>query len=369
MIYSLTNVPSHGVYKLHTAIGHFLSNGLNRTRFDAECFPDWFKPVFNASPSLRGKTSSIYLKARRLKKGERESIHRVWKSQNEINLLCSKPSFAIEDWGFKNARLIKEIGDLCSFLYDNTLESKSFEKAVGGSLTDHYNAFRARGQGVCPFCGLSNYEDRDSKMRSAYDHWLARMNYPLAAVNFKNLVPMCDPCNRRPRKGTKNILYRADDPNKRQSFYYPYNKVSGVQIALKCVTRPTLGAPRGEWKVNATALKITERRLVKAWESVFDIETRFAARVQEGLDGWMKDFLNTKQYASTPSVVKLRHDLKTKAIWLSQSEQLRTWVESSLKAAAFRFLAHDAPDSMLAGYAAIATSPAVIGIRTALNNN
>ena len=369
MIYGLTNVPSHGVYKLHVVIGHFLSNGLNRIQFGAECFPNWFEPVFKASPGLRDKALSIHRKARRLNKGARESIHRVWKSQNEIQLLCCNPSLAIADWGFKNARLIKELGDFFSFLYDNTLESKSFEKAAGGSLTDHYNAFRARGYCVCPFCGLSNYEDRGSKMRSAYDHWLGRTNYPLAAVNFKNLVPMCDPCNRRPRKGTKNILYRAADPDKRQSFYYPYDKVGGVQIALKCMTIPTLGAPRGEWKVKATAVKIAERRLVRAWDSVFDIEVRFAARVQEGLDGWMKDFLNTKQYASTPSVVKLRRDLKTKATWLSQNEQLKTWVEASLKAAAFSFLAQDAPDAMLAGYAAIATSPAIIGIPTALSNN
>jgi len=57
--------------------------------------------------------------------------------------------------GFKAKKLIQALCDLFNFLYDQTLESKSFEKAAGKSLLDHYNSFRGLGQRVCPFCGLN----------------------------------------------------------------------------------------------------------------------------------------------------------------------------------------------------------------------
>ncbi len=369
MLYELKYVSTHGVYKLHTAIGYFLSDGLNRTKFGEECFPSWFRPVLSASPSLRSKASSIHRKARRSNKGIRDAIHRVWISQNQVQKLCSTPSLKLEDWGFKNERLIKELKGLFSYLYENTLESKSFEKAGGNSLKDHYNKFRNLDQRVCPFCGLCYYEDRESKTRSAYDHWLARTHYPLAAVNFQNLVPMCDSCNKRPRKGTKNILFQSADPSKRQSFYYPYNKICGIKIEVTCLTKPNPSNPRGKWSVKTTASTVVEEPLVKAWDAVFDIETRFSARIMEGLDGWMKDFLNVKDYRTTPTLPTLREDLSTRAAWLAMPNQLKKRAESALESAAFSYLAAEASDPVLAGYARISTSPAIQEIPTVLGKN
>jgi hypothetical protein len=180
---------------------------------------------------------------------------------------------------------------------------------------------------------------------------------------------MCDDCNERPRKGTKDVLFKDAGRTMRRTFYYPYSKPGGVTLSVVCSARPKPENPSGAWKVKVKAVKPGENRLVAAWDSVFDVQTRYSARVKEGLDGWMKDFLNTKEYATSPTVAQLRKDLATKAAWLSKPEQMRTKAEAALQAAAFRYIAAVSPDDMLAGYAGVATSLAVVGRPTALGNN
>jgi hypothetical protein len=174
---------------------------------------------------------------------------------------------------------------------------------------------------------------------------------------------MCDDCNEPPRKGTKDVLFLDGRRHLRRTFYYPFSDVGGIKLSVNCTRRPKVG-DLGEWKVKARPIKTGERVQVSAWKSIFAIEVRYAARVREGMYTWIMDFLNTKEYAKAPTVRRLRRDLSIKANWLSRPDQLRTKAEAALQAAAFRFLADGAPDDMIAGYAATATSPAVTTIPT-----
>jgi hypothetical protein len=111
------------------------------------------------------------------------------------------------------------------------------------------------------------------------------------------------------------------------------------------------------------------RAQVQGWVSVFGIATRYPARIRNGLKDWVRDFLNSKQYENRPTAKQLRRDFAAKAQWLSQNSQIKTIAEAALRAAAFQYLADDAPDDMLEGYAAMANSQAVLGIPSALNGN
>lgn len=369
MLYGLTFVRKHPVYRLHEAFGYFLDEGLKLEKFSSKCFPEWFKPVLSASPSLRSHCVNVHSESWKHDEAIRDSILAVWKSHDQIQSLCEDTTCKLEDWNFRSPQLIHALHALFDFLYEQTLESKAFEKAAGRSMVDHYNSFRALGQRVCPFCGLNYYADRDSGARASYDHFLPRSHYPLASVNFRNLVPMCDECNERPRKGTKDVLYEDQARKTRRSFYYPYSSPGGVAITVECTKRPQPAVPSGAWEVQTKALKATEQPLVAGWNSVFEAEKRFAARVREGLDGWMKNFLNSKEYAAAPTVDQLRRDLSAKSAWLSKPEQLPLQAEAAIQAAAFRYVANDASDEVVAGYAAIARSAAVVEIPSALNQN
>jgi hypothetical protein len=369
MLYGLRFVPDHPVYRLHEAFGYFLDEGLRLETFDQKCFPKWFKPVLSASPGLSKRSRVVHSESRKHEQGVRDAIVAVWRSHAEVQSLCEDVKCKLEEWGFAAQELIDQLFSLFNFLYDETLESKSFEKAAGKSLLDHYNSFRGLGQRVCPFCGLNYYADRGGGARNSYDHFLPRLYYPLAAVNFRNLVPMCDECNERPRKGTKDVLFRDEGRTTRRKFYYPYSTPGGVTLSVKCTKRPTPTNTSGAWTVNVKAIKTAENSLVRGWDSVFDIETRFSARVKEGMESWMRDFLNSRDYPDVPSVTRLRKDLSAKAAWLSKPEQLRSKAEAALQSAAFGYMAGDAPDDILAGYAAMATSLAVVGIPTALGRN
>jgi hypothetical protein len=369
MLYGLQFVPNHPVYRLHVAFGHFLDDGLKLATLGPECFPDWFKPVFKASSGLRERCEAVHTEARKQKQVVRDSVVRVWKSHSEVHKLCEDTKCNLEEWGFKAKKLIKALCDLFNFLYEQTLESKSFEKAVGKSLIDHYNSFRGLGQRVCPFCGLQYYEDRESGTRNAYDHLLARAHYPLAAVNFRNLVPMCDGCNKRPRKGTKDVLFEDGKRLNRRTFYYPFSQPGGIELSVACKQNPSPSNLLGEWKVTIRAAKAAESAQVLAWASVFDADRRFLARIKEGFDGWMKDFLSSRDYKATPTVAQLRQDLAAKAAWWAKPEQLRERIEAGLQAAVLSYMAQKAPDHVLAGWASRATSPAVVKPLTSLSNN
>jgi hypothetical protein len=369
LLYGLRFVPDHPVYRLQDGFGYFLEDGLECIAFGPHCFPEWFRPVLSASSGLRQRCRDVHREARKQNQAVRNSIVAVWTSQGDVQALCENVRRKLNTWGFKAQDLIDALCTLFNFLYDETLESKSFEHAAGRSLLDHYNAFRALGQRVCPFCGLNYYADRDGGARSGYDHFLPRVHYPLAAVNFRNLVPMCDDCNEPPRKGTKDVLFGDKGRKTRRRFYYPYSKPGGVEFSVQCTQRPKPSNVTGTWKVRVKPMRPAEKELVSGWDSVFGVQIRFSARVREGLEGWMKDFLSSRDYKTPPSLAQLRKDLLAKAVWLSKSEQLRTKAEAAPQAAAFRYMAEDAPDDMLGGYAAIATSAAVVEIPTALGRS
>jgi hypothetical protein len=107
---------------------------------------------------------------------------------------------------------------------------------------------------------------------------------------------------------------------------------------------------------------------VNAWKAVFRIEARYVNRVGEGSDYWVKEFLNTKAYASQPSVKTLRADFMKAANWLSKPEQLRSVSESALRAAYFEFLANQAIDDQISGLAGTSTSPAITQIPVAVGS-
>ena len=367
MLYNLQFIPDHPVYRLNEAVGYFLEHGINRDRFNGDCYPDWFVPVVDAAPTLKKKFRKVFRKSSEVSQAVRDSIARVWRGNQDIQRLCESNRTRIQPWGFNNEKLCEALAELLDFLYEETLKkSVTFTEVVGGSLQHHYASFLALGQTVCPFCGLSDYVDAQSGSRSGYDHYLNRMYYPLAAVNFRNLVPMCDDCNEAPRKGIKDVLFADPQRTTRRKFFYPFGANAGISLVTTCTQQPAPGN-LGNWGVRIRGKRASEQAQVTGWVSVFGINTRYPAKIRQGVERWVKDFLNSRQYPNKPTVSRLRRDFASKASWLAQPEQTRTLAQSALQAAAFHYLANRAPNPVITGWAEIAMSPAVRGIPAALN--
>jgi len=58
---------------------------------------------------------------------------------------------------------------------------------------------------VCPYCNINSiYTVKKQILRSEFDHFYDKENYPILALSFYNLIPSCHTCNSI-LKGTKSI--------------------------------------------------------------------------------------------------------------------------------------------------------------------
>lgn len=62
---------------------------------------------------------------------------------------------------------------------------------------------------VCPYCNRNFVNKADKRTMCDLDHFFSKDIYPVLAVSFYNLVPVCHPCNHS--KGTQNISYSPHD--------------------------------------------------------------------------------------------------------------------------------------------------------------
>ena len=108
-------------------------------------------------------------------------------------------------WDYKKLR--EEFGDKRSGYLVKTVYKEKFNKKAFAELIN---------EKVCPYCNR-NYVFNTEKLNSCQlDHFFEKSAYPLLAVSFCNLTPVCPACNYN--KGTEklsysphNVSYSADE--------------------------------------------------------------------------------------------------------------------------------------------------------------
>lgn len=202
----------------------------------------------------------------------------------------------------------------------------------------HYSVFWRRHENhQCPFCGLELLIAPEDQTQD-YDHQLLKADYPLAAVNPRNLAPMCERCNRT-YKGTKDLIVSAGGARRRAFYAYKPHGLT-ITVSLAGSQRPKAGRP-GAWSVEL----LPDCEEIGTWEAVFEIKHRFAKYgLDEYYQHWLRQFVNwasNQNHGQAWTSAAVRTELKRHAEWLStEAEYGSQLVRSSL----FSFL-HDANDA------------------------
>lgn len=168
--------------------------------------------------------------------------------------------------------------DLFVFAYDKLTD-------LGIRDRQYKTIFKALKVNTCPFCGfdriMSPHETRQDQ-----DHYLAKSIYPFAAVNMRNLVPMCRCCNRDYKH---NIDILKDLSGNRRKAFDPYN---APEISISLINSIPFEGCKNKlpawWIEFSPNLEETE-----TWDQVFSIRTRYSREVlNKGFNRWIESFMN-----------------------------------------------------------------------------
>ena len=251
----------------------------NSTNFGNHLFPSWAVTVF-ASTNLFKKFETVYNKYKSIKtKSYRDKILKAFKHNNLIEDLCNnKPGAFIIGLNDLPKRIQQEIEGVFLYLYNKALNHHKFELYVNDTLKNAIHNFRnLNGLEVCPFCAIESFLEIEGQSRLALDHWLCKESFPMAAVNFDNLFPIGEFCNKSPAKGSKNILIDNPQNKARIIAFYPYLNHKGIETSFKFIKEPTInGINDNDWEFHIAPNDVNEGHLFNSWSSIFNISVRYS---------------------------------------------------------------------------------------------
>lgn len=195
-----------------------------------------------------------------LEKKDREIFLKIFKDTNNISILFKKPTTAVRKnkypgkTGSATHKLLVE-------MYSNTFDLVAF------NIKEHYQiVYDTKKHSWCPFCGMEKYKVPEHQ-KEDYDHLLSKKDYPVAAVNLSNLIPMGDDCNRLYKKDD-DILLDKKTKKSRQAVD-PYSEVIKPILSLKGSVIDVDPVKR-KWQVSFKP----KTQKVSTWNDLFDIERR-----------------------------------------------------------------------------------------------
>lgn len=93
------------------------------------------------------------------------------------------------------------------------------KETLYGSSFPRTEFFSSININVCPYCNRNFINSYKNVSTYELDHFFPKSEYPLLAVSFENLIPVCPACNRRKKKELID--------------YSPYNKKYDIDSLLQ----------------------------------------------------------------------------------------------------------------------------------------
>jgi hypothetical protein len=179
------------------------------------------------------------------------------------------------------------------------LTSKNYYQAVKnrcGSLKGHFENFRTTNLfSICPFCGMENLLTDYDDSKNEYDHYISKGDYPFCSINFNNLVPVCDYCNKGGNKGTKDIPFLPDsNPQVQEELYFPYSSTfPDHEIVLSINSANTDLSDVNNWTLNIGCTPAPNENRKDRWIEIYNIKNRYKSKIAGDSYRW-KDRIVTK---------------------------------------------------------------------------
>lgn len=210
---------------------------------------------------------------------QRTELCNAIRNSNEIEGICSgdiSPS--------KSNQIPNFIKDLFVSLYDDVLFKKIYVESYG-NRKEHYHEFRRTGNNsytMCPACGIRPMHNSIEDITDQYDHYLPKDIYPLSAVNFKNLVPVCSDCNSILVKSNDDILSHTG------KVFYPYDEThKSIEYDISIAKNNADHLEAIEWTITYICETGKDDELA-AWKIIYDIESRHQKYCQGNMTTWFK---------------------------------------------------------------------------------
>lgn len=160
-----------------------------------------------------------------------------------------------------------------------------FETTLKSSLTRHYSDLYdiiSQHTKYCAFCGIEPLPKPNTR-KADYDHLMYKGDYPLMAVNMRNLTPMGNDCNRDHKK-IQDVLHNKN--GQRRQFLNPFKLKYNLTISLQGSTLPNVQYKNGNWCITFSNNDV----IVEAWKEVFNIEQRYIEELEGHFTTWLNIF-------------------------------------------------------------------------------
>lgn len=296
MLFPINQVDTRLSY-LNNVLLHFLRKSVRLKVYrKASLFPRDFLVVHDSNRNaVEKKFKAVFLEIKELEDSDKAKLLRLYRNQQRIQGLCSDKSITIQPMTGLPETLIDALKELGKYLYENALKLESFTSlpAVNDTLVKHFQRFVDANGNVCCFCGINDYEEQlanvlpGAQWRAAYDHYLPKKKYPLATVNFNNLVPICYQCNSKAKLSKDPCVCKNAG---RRFAYYPYegSESAKLQYSYKTSARKILEG--NVWKISTkdTGLNIKQKEKQSNWDRVFKITSRLEQRVNRLYKRWIE---------------------------------------------------------------------------------
>ncbi|MBZ0099227.1 MAG: hypothetical protein K8F30_09090, partial [Taibaiella sp.] len=261
-----------------------------------------FQSIIDNHKALDEKLEAVFTAYMALVPAEKTQIQQAYDNNNNIEQVCNNTVRPV-----KFTELPAAMQDPLKALYGSKgtlyqmLTAKDGYDAVKnrcGSLKGHFEKFREENPvSVCPFCGMENLLTEYEDGKNEYDHYLSKSDYPFCSINFHNLTPVCDYCNKPGNKGSKDIPFQPkSDPQIQDELFDPYSTAyPGHVIDLKINFTTTNLNDINNWTLSIDCTPAGNVRKKNRWLEIYNIESRYKGKIAGDSYNW-KDTIITEYY-------------------------------------------------------------------------
>lgn len=294
---------AHPISNMHAYMHYFfvqLFAEVNPAYDHADLIHPDFQSIIDNHKVLDQRLETVFRAYMALAPAEKTQVQQAYNNNNNIEQVCNNTirpvKFSELPAGIQNP-LVDLYGSKGT-LYQMLTAKDGYDavKNKCGSLKEHFEKFREQNQiSVCPFCGMENLLTSYDDAKNEYDHYLSKGDYPFCSINFNNLTPVCDYCNKAGNKGQKDIPFQpGTNPQIQDELYFPYSSAyPGHVIELKINSNTTDLKDVNNWTLSIDCTPAGNARRKNRWLEIYNIENRYKAKIANDNYQW-KDRIVSK---------------------------------------------------------------------------